>query len=135
MQCGQVARDSGSLLRRRNTGRYGAANDSLLPAWGSLIKVMQNSLLMTLIVEFGHEMKNICGVNNKIRQFLFLAPELLLEELRVHHHAVWREDLTPWPHTWEPPTAHRSPDPLFPSTEHPTWGLYFHKGISRENCR
>lgn len=65
MKCGQGTRDSGSLRRNRNTGQYGAANDSLLPACGSLIKIMQNSLLMTLIVEFGHEMKNICGVNKK----------------------------------------------------------------------
>lgn len=64
-KCGQDARDSRSLLRSQNIGHYGAANDSLLPACGSLIKVMQNSLLMTLIAEFGHEMKNICGVNNK----------------------------------------------------------------------
>lgn len=52
-------------------GTYGTANDSLLPAGGSLIKVMQNSLLMILIVEFGHEMKNICGVNNKSGNSLF----------------------------------------------------------------
>lgn len=32
---------------------------------------MQNSLLMTLIAEFGHEMKNICGVNNKSGSSLF----------------------------------------------------------------
>lgn len=65
MRCGQGARDSGSLLRNWNIGQYGTADDSLLPDRGSLIKVMQNSLLMTLISEFGHEMKNICGVNKK----------------------------------------------------------------------
>jgi hypothetical protein len=107
MRCGQGARDSGSLLRNWNIGQYGTADDSLLPDRGSLIKVMQNSLLMTLISEFGHEMKNMCGVNKKSGSSFFLAPELQ-EELRVHHHAVWQEALTPWPHTWEPPTAHCS---------------------------
>lgn len=68
---GQGARDGSSLLRKQNTGQYGAANDSLLPACGSLIKVMQNSLLMTLIAEFGPEMENICGENNKSGSSLF----------------------------------------------------------------
>lgn len=126
MKCGQGARGSSSLLRNRNTGQYGAANDSLLPACGSLIKVMQNSLLMTLIAEFGHEMKNICGVNDKLGSSVLStgaagraqsSPSCCVErglDTMASHLGASNSPLLP-------------ATLLFPNTEHPTWGLYFHK--------
>lgn len=69
----------------------GATRDCSFPACGSLIKVTQNSLFTTLIVQFGHEVENIsCGMNKKSNGsffFFFLALKLQ-ERHRVHHHSV-----------------------------------------------
>lgn len=69
----------------------GAASDGFFPACGSLRKVVQNSLFTTLIVQFGHEVKNIsCGMNKKSSGsfFFFFFPPKLQERPRVHHHSV-----------------------------------------------
>jgi hypothetical protein len=78
-----------ALLHEPECGHCGAVNDCLFPACRSLIEVMQNSLFTTLIAEFGHEVKNICGMNNKSRGSFFSTEAV--EQLRVHYHSVERE--------------------------------------------
>lgn len=73
----------------------GAANDRSFPAYGSLIKVTQNSLFSTLAVEFGHEVRNVsCGANNKSSGLLFcLFLALELQEQPRAQHRLGKEEV------------------------------------------